>query len=202
MHVMIDIETLGTTNDSVILQIGAVGFAVGGMDLDGFFADVSVKEQVTIGRKVCGDTLAWWLDATTSNARQAVFTRNDSDMLSFSESLIQLNKYIEKCLIGDTKNNTPNDRVWANSPTFDLAIIRNAMKTCGITPAWKYWQEADVRTIKVVDGIINGTEHKATPKMMEGIDHSAFDDAKNQAMFITNFLQYAQFFKDTGKKII
>jgi hypothetical protein len=197
MHVMIDIETLGTTNDSVILQIGAVGFATNGIDLDGFFADVSVKEQITIGRKVSEDTLAWWLDGVPSNARHAVFTRNDSDMLSFSEALIQLNKYIVKCLNEDTKNNTPYDRVWANSPTFDLGILRNAMKTCAITPAWKYWQEADVRTIKVVDDIINGTEHKTTPKMMEGIDHSALDDAKNQAMFVSNFLQYAQFLKDT-----
>ena len=71
MHVMIDIETLGASHDSVILQIGAVGFSTAGMDA-GLYADVSIEDQICMGRKVDGLTLGWWLDRVSTEARVTV----------------------------------------------------------------------------------------------------------------------------------
>lgn len=189
MHVMIDIETLGTTQDSTILQIGAVGFAKDGMD-PGFYADVTVEDQIAMGRKVDPFTLGWWLDRTSSEARLSVFERRDIDKRSLLHSLVALNQYIKAYLIDDTHNNTKHDKLWANSPAFDLAIIRNAMEMCEIKPVWQYWHEADVRTLKVLDGIVQGVEIKKIPIMREGgIAHNALDDAKNQALYVSHFLE-------------
>lgn len=188
MHVMIDIETLGTTHDSIMLQIGAVGFAIGGMD-PGFYANVTVQDQISLGRKADLNTVAWWLDKTSPEARLSVFERQDIDKKSLRDALEGLNAYIQAYLINDTSNNTPNDRIWANSPAFDLAIIRSAMEMCSITPVWKYWQEADVRTLKLIDGAIQGVEIKKIPtNHTGGILHDALDDAKNQALYVSNFL--------------
>ena len=185
---MIDIETLGTSQDSVILQIGAVGFAAAGMD-PGFYADVTVQDQIAMGRKVDPFTLGWWLDRTSTEARLSVFERRDVDLNSLRVCLEGLNAYIKAYLINDTHNNTKNDKLWANSPSFDLAIIRNAMEMCEINPAWQYWHEADVRTLKVIDGITKNIEIKKIPMMRENsIAHNALDDAKNQALYVTDFL--------------
>ena len=189
MQVMIDIETLGTTQDSVILQIGAVGFAAASMD-PGFYADVTVEDQIAMGRKVDPFTVGWWLDRTSSEARLSVFERRDEDTWTLRNALVGLNEYIKAYLIDDTHNNTKNDKLWANSPAFDLAIIRNAMEMCEIKPAWQYWHEADVRTIKVIDGITKNIEIKKIPMMRENsIAHNALDDAKNQAFYVVDILQ-------------
>lgn len=189
MHVMIDIETLGTSHDSVILQIGAVGFAMDGMDA-GLYADVTVQDQIAMGRKVDPFTLGWWLDRTSAEARLSVFERRDIDLNSLRVCLEKLNAYIKAHLINDTHNNTKHDKLWANSPSFDLEIIRSAMKMCEIKPVWEYWHEADVRTLKVLDGVSQDKEIKKIPMMLdEGVAHCALDDAKNQALYVTSLLK-------------
>lgn len=189
MHVMIDIETLGTSPNAVILQIGAVGFAAGGMD-PGFYSDVTIEDQVHLGRSVDNTTLAWWLDKTLPEARTSVFERRRVDTTSLSQVLNDLNRYIKAYLIDEDVNNTPHDRLWANSPAFDLAIIRNAMEMCSITPSWNYWHEADVRTLKLVDSVNQGIEIKKIPQLrVGGVSHSALDDAKNQALYVNSILE-------------
>lgn len=187
MHVMIDIETLGTKQDSVILQIGAVGFAIGGMD-PGFYADVTVEDQIKMGRTIDPSTVGWWFDKVSSEARVSVFERRHIDTKPLHTCLEKLNEYIKAYLIDDIHNNTSHDKIWANSPTFDLAIIKHAMESCGIIPCWKYWHEADVRTVKTIDNIINGSQLNTMPKVINSIDHSALDDAKNQALYLNYFL--------------
>lgn len=187
MHVMIDIETLGTKQDAVILQIAAIGFAKGGRDSIGFTVDVTIQDQLDLGRTIDPVTVAWWIDKTNPSARENVFGRNKSMPYSLKEALKLLNEYIEKYLLNDTKNNTPEDRIWANSPSFDLAIIRNAMESCGITPCWKYWQEADYRTLKYI-GSVNNIDYKIDPTLANKIPHCAMDDASVQSDYVTSFL--------------
>ena len=72
-HVMIDLETLGTKADSVIISIGAVKFDLDSeqMDDNGFYASVSIDSNLERGRKIDEDTLLWWLQQSTD--AQAVF---------------------------------------------------------------------------------------------------------------------------------
>lgn len=193
---MIDIETLGTTQDAVILQIAAIGFAKDGRDTLGWEGDVTIQDQLDLGRTIDPATVAWWIDKTSPNARENVFGRNETIPYSLKEALELLNNYIEEHLLKDNNNNTSEDRIWANSPAFDLAIIRNAMESCGITPCWKYWQEADYRTLKYIgsanrftDTIPKYPTDQQSNSMLENrTPHCAMDDALVQLEYVTRFL--------------
>ena len=92
-HAMIDIETLGTEPDSVILSVGAVKF-------DPFtFTDPHAKtlwrpsadEQMTADRSVLEDTLKWW-SKQPQHIQDEAFSEDDRQPLVtfFGE----LNKYL------------------------------------------------------------------------------------------------------------
>ncbi len=57
--IMLDLETLGTTADAVILSIGAVKFNLetGKIDDEGFYRSVSVESNLDLGRRISEDTL-------------------------------------------------------------------------------------------------------------------------------------------------
>ena len=63
MDVMLDIETLATPPDSVILTLGAVRFDPKDADGDikgSFYKRLDVDEQLKMGRRVDEETVAWW----------------------------------------------------------------------------------------------------------------------------------------------
>ena len=132
---MIDIETIDTTPDSVILSVGAVKFDP--------FTDVeprhdrlwrvSIDEQLSMGRTVSDSTIAWWAqqDATI---REEAFS--ETDRISITQFTSELNRY----LVGV-------DKIWCQGPQFDMVIIENLYAQMGIHRNWSYWQVSDCRTI-------------------------------------------------------
>jgi hypothetical protein len=63
MDIMLDIETLSTRPDAVVLTIGAVKFSPWASDVntdDGLYVRVNVDEQLELGRHVQQDTIDWW----------------------------------------------------------------------------------------------------------------------------------------------
>ena len=62
--VMIDLETLGTVANSIILSIGAVKFDLNSNHIadDGFYASISIDSNLHAGRQLSESTLLWWLD--------------------------------------------------------------------------------------------------------------------------------------------
>ena len=63
MDVMLDLETLSTRPESVILTLGAVKFSPWGEDIDtenGLYVRVNVDEQLELGRHVLDSTIDWW----------------------------------------------------------------------------------------------------------------------------------------------
>jgi exodeoxyribonuclease VIII len=171
-NVMIDIETLGTTPDTCILQVAAVSWGDGGID-DGISFDLSVTEQVNLGRRVDPRTLSWWMDDKVKpEVRVNVLQRTSPIQLQVGMNL--LNEYIgldkELC-------------VWANPPQFDISIIRSVMEQCGVIPTWKHWQERDLRTLRNVCkdvGIIYDMKNEN--------HHSAYSDARHQALEVTHLM--------------
>lgn len=156
---MIDIETLATDADAVIIQIGATVFPITHQEKNtmvslppDFLCNVSATDQINLNRKIDPKTVAWWLDETTVDARVSVFDRHT--MRSFEDALGILNGYIATVKDISIKNQFSTYGVWANSPTFDLSIIRHAMKQVGIEPSWSYSREYDVRTIKQINTLL------------------------------------------------
>ena len=60
-HLMLDLETLGTTPGCVVLSIGAVEFDLDGIKSE-FRAHIDVDSSTALGLKVDARTVMWWLD--------------------------------------------------------------------------------------------------------------------------------------------
>jgi hypothetical protein len=170
-EVMIDLETLGTAADSVILSIGAVRFDSEGGELgEVFYRRVDIDSCLFYGLHVKGRTLLWWLEQS-EKAREAIYSE---DGISLFDALSDLSDFIQE-----------GDRVWGNGAAFDNAILAYAYSQTGIPTPWPHYNDRCYRTIKnLVPDVRKPT--------FEGIEHNALDDAINQAKHLQAILSSLQ----------
>jgi len=77
-HATIDIETLGTNPDTVVLTIGGIKFNPnedGGLHSE-FYYRVDINEQLESGRSVLESTLDWWSKQDKSVYEEAMSVDN------------------------------------------------------------------------------------------------------------------------------
>lgn len=148
-HLMVDIETLDTVETAVILSIAAVRFDIETGELEddlAYYQLVDIQGQLNKGRTLSADTLTWWMQQSDA-ARKEAF---GDDRCSLSMALNDLHGMF--CSVAK-----PDETfVWANSPSFDLSILKHAYKTVepgfgqlDFLDGWpfKYYNERDVRTL-------------------------------------------------------
>lgn len=161
---MIDLETLGTTADAVIMSIGAVPFNLETAQVsdDGFYVSVSIDSNLEYKRRVDENTLIWWMKQPA--AAQQVFHEPKEHLANALEGL--------RDFIGS------NDyRVWSNGADFDLPMVAHAFTHAGLSVPWKFWNSKCYRTYKGLPGA------KAVPMTTSGVAHNALADAYNQAVY-------------------
>lgn len=165
-NVMIDLETLGTTADAVIISIGAVRFDLNSEKIDdeAFYASVSVESNFVHKRIISEATLQWWMKQ--SPEAQAVF---HEPKISLTSALIELDDWFKNTKIADIC-------VWSNGADFDLPMLAHAYKTSlGEDPPWKFFNSRCFRTYKKLPGA------KGIDGGRPGIKHNALADAIHQA---------------------
>lgn len=177
-HVMVDLETLGTSADAVIMSIGAVRFDLETGDIDdlGFYASVSVDSNLELKRRVSEDTLLWWLKQ--SPAAQKVF---HEPKIELPEALADFSDWL----------GTDDNYMWSNGADFDLPMIAHAYTQARIEVPWKFWNSRCMRTYKNLPGAKN-IKFDA-----EGVKHNALSDAVNQARQV-QLIHAALFSKTTS----
>ena len=164
--VMIDMETLGTSPDSVILAIGACRFNAwkeDEIDDDGFYCVLDINSQTSAGRHIDENTLRWWL--TQSNEAQKVFFEPNKESLDDA-----LQHFIDW---NDKREMHP----WSMGADFDLPMLGHAMHTRGFEIPWQFWNSNCVRTYKKLPGAAE--VFAATERL--GTHHNALHDAIHQA---------------------
>lgn len=167
-HVMIDLETMGTSCIAAPMSLGAVKFDMDGNILDRFHKGISLKSCVAIGMEMDVDTIEWWLKQSKENQERvlALKAENISAVLEkFEGWLHPLNKYMTN--------------VWSHGSVFDIVILENAYKLLGRSSWWKYSSIRDTRTLFDVAGY----EYKAKGS------HDALEDAENQAVAVAKAYQ-------------
>lgn len=176
---MIDVETLGTAADAVILSVGAVKFDLlsDQFDEEGFYGSVSIDSNLDAGRRINEDTLLWWLKQPA--AAQAVFHENK---LSLEQTLIDLSNWL---------GGRRDWKVWSKGPSFDIAMIEHAYKQFGMVPPWDFWNAQCVRTYMDLPGA------KGISAPDEGIKHNALSDAYQQAKTVQAI--HKKIFTDTPR---
>jgi hypothetical protein len=178
-HVMVDLETLGTVADAVILSIGAVRFDLDSSAIDdmGFYASISIDSNLQAKRRIQEDTLLWWLKQDA--AAQEVFH--------------EPKKTLEVALgeFGDWLGNN-EAHVWSNGADFDLPMLAHAYTSFGMEVPWKFWNSNCFRTYKKLPGA------KTIRSAPTGVKHNALSDAYQQAQTL-QMIQHKLFGDGAGK---
>ena len=162
MEVMIDIETTGTRPTSQILTIGAVKFLRSGtVSSATFYVRLWDDERFTTDE----GTMEWWSKLKENVRREAFNKGSGFDVCS---ALQKRSAWYN----GAT-------RVWVNRSNFDIIILENAYRQEEITPPWKFFEVRDLGTLLDITSM----------RLVERNNHTALDDAKNQAKALVQALR-------------
>ena len=133
---MLDLETLATSPDSVILTFGAVKFDPFTTEQDfdtGLYYRIDVDEQIALGRQVDQGTVDWWGSQNEEVREEAL---GEHDRISLEQFTQSLNKFV----VGA-------NRIWAQGPVFDIVILENLYRQLGKPTPWPYYLIRDSRTL-------------------------------------------------------
>lgn len=161
MEIMGDIETLGTSPNSVIVSIGAAMFDLTkGEIVDKFYRVIDIQSCVDAGLVIDPGTVVWWMKQ--SDAARKVFTEQS---FVLPHVLKEFSAWVGK---SDSKC-----RFWGNGATFDNVLVDSAYKAVGLRKPWGYWDDRCYRTVAAM------VPHVKIER--SGTHHNALDDAITQA---------------------
>lgn len=163
MNIMIDLETLGTKPNSAILSIGAVAFDKDGIH-DEFYVNIDLQSSIDFEYDIDSSTVYWWL--SQDKEAGSVLSK---DLLPVGSCMVNLSDFI--------KEHQPTE-IWANSPSFDLVMLKNAFEKQGVEVNWKFWLERDFRTFLSLTG---------AERVYPTVAHNALEDAKAQVQTLINY---------------
>lgn len=160
-QIHIDLETLDTRHTSRILSIGAA------CGTETFYEEVDQAsyEQGELAFTTSNETVAWW------DERGGFQPTKEPITPSQMTSKLAL-------WIGEVTDTVADFEVWANSPSFDCAILMHHFKYYSIAPPWQFYRERDVRTIKALYQHLRLNIQKYTNP------HHALQDAINQQKMV------------------
>ena len=170
MDVMIDLETLGTASDTVVLSIGAVEFDVKTKKLGRtFYCELPIQSQINMGRSITAATLNWWMKQEGS--AQAVL---DAAMSCKDNLDVLVNDF--HTFLGTSRPLS----VWGNGATFDISILESLFKDVNLKAPWAFTHVMDLRTFR---------RFVAKGKKVEvaGVKHNALDDSIAQAKYVMEY---------------
>lgn len=164
---MIDIETLDTGPNAVVLSVGAVLFNLHETDTHelleadekrNFFSVLEFESQIELGRTISASTILWWMAQNKQAQRETFKEQGREDTYN---ALRELRKFI-----GGT-------RPWGNGSSFDNTIMDTLFTAYGVSPP-PFYLHRDLRTLKQLSMI--------DPSANRGVEHSAIEDARYQVL--------------------
>lgn len=165
MHIMIDLETMGTSPDAPIVSIGAVLFDKEGIH-EHFYEVVDLKSAVKAGAVMDPSTVIWWMEQS-DEARGAL----TGEGLPISVALAEFSGWVDFLSNGQTDDVVAG--VWGNGAAFDNVILAEAYKRLDMQVPWPFWKDKCYRTVKNMYPLV-------TIKRV-GTHHNALSDAESQA---------------------
>lgn len=174
MHCMLDLETLGTQHNAVVLAIGAVAFDPVNTrrELHRFYVTIHPKSCVQFGLTMDADTVVWWMQPERAVARDRMMASIAAEGVDLPTALEGFSMWCKQQEIAE---------VWGNGATFDNVILRSAYKSTGQDCPWEYYNDRCYRTEK------NNAPNIKLVRL--GDHHNAVDDAMSQAIHLQNILK-------------
>jgi len=167
-HCMIDLETLSTAPNALVLTLGAVHFDPEANEIgEEFYIRLNVEDQSALGRDIDPNTIDWWAKQDQAAQDEAF---SDEDRVPLKDAIDQFHKFTKGC-----------SAFWSHGSTFDLIILNDIYSQLNKTVPWNYWQMRDTRTIFDIG---------LSPNMNKEGLHNALEDAMRQAKGVQHI--YAQ----------
>ena len=136
---MLDIETLSTSSNAIILTIGALKFERNEnktkllKDMNTFYERVCIDSCTKIGLQKDEDTEKWWKLQNKEVYYEAI---ENKDRIPIEDALRKLSVFLKDCKY-----------VWCQGINFDPIILENAYRKCKIQIPWRYYNLRDTRTV-------------------------------------------------------
>lgn len=159
--VMLDIETLGTSADAVITQIGACYFdRLTGEIGKTFLVNISISSSLAHKFKLDVPTLEWWLSQPPAS-----FLENTESIVF---ALTMFNDFVKHA-----------ETIWCHA-TFDFPLVMEAMKKIEVKSSFHYTIARDIRTLSDLAQMDRvKTKNQKT--------HNALEDCLHQVEYCTPF---------------
>jgi exodeoxyribonuclease VIII len=166
MHIMLDLETMGTRPNAPIIAIGAVTFDADGIGTHSFYRNVDLQSSITAGAIIDPNTVMWWMQQS-DEARAALLAKGATDIVTAMDAF---DGWVDSAT---GHNRDAIQGVWGNGASFDNAIMSESYKRLGFNPPWPFWKDRCYRTAKSM--------FPNVPMERSGTHHNALDDAISQA---------------------
>lgn len=160
-NVMLDIETLSTKPNAVILSIAAVKFAFGSDGIEKFSVNISPSSCKKLGLITSQYTIDWWTKQNPEALKQFM-----KDQIDLSDAIDKLNTFIGP--------NSKDTVFWAHGTSFDFPKLEWSYDVVNKPYPWKYWNIRDTRTVYEIFGIDMRKYERV------GTYHNAIDDCLTQ----------------------
>lgn len=186
LQAAMDIETLSTRANAVVLSIGICFFddetwqpfeEIVENGIEVFFDQ---KEQRFVNRQESASTLQWW----TEQGEKAQRCLNPKKSIHPREFYEVFDDFCQDRNV-NINHVTKNVRWWVRGPHFDISIMDDMFADFNVTPPWKYYKVRDIRTWLECHGF---EDNAKLPKPKTMIPHNALHDAAFDAYMMLQVL--------------
>lgn len=192
INIVIDLETASRYRNAAILSIAAQVFdpmamanhpdnspfpPEGKSPSPQFMAVVNVASCITAGLHFEMDTVRWWSERSDEAKASILATP-----VLLASALEELSKWLDLL----RSHLDCEVRIWCQGTDFDIPILTNAYRVCGLPLPWRHTDVRDARTFILEElEMLFGPEEKPYDRIPamdeEWVTHSALSDARRTA---------------------
>lgn len=192
--VVVDCETFGIGADNVIISIGALrldpmifvqewdlmqplsqSFALIKQHATIFKVQVPLLPSIVEGINIDKEVVKWWLKQDQELLLDNIVLCGD-----LKKPFMEFAEFIQET----PKLSGRPPFIWANSPVFDLNMLRSYYKTLKLEAPFLYWDEQDVRTIRAFFSLF-GLKAPEKDKQVYRV-HDPVEDCLYEATIVMN----------------
>jgi len=174
INVVLDLETLGISEDAAIIQIGC---CIPQFDRIHLPEGISYEFEATIKYEDClnsefakdSATMEWW-EQQDPRARKHVFSGQDSYVDAFDQFVFWL---------GSVRANGSDVAIWGNGADFDNRLLSYSLASFGFNNVWSFRNNRCLRTIKAIFPVSDNFKYDE-----DWIKHTAIGDASYEAKLL------------------
>jgi exodeoxyribonuclease VIII len=173
-HIVLDLETLSTKPNAVVISIGAVALDGQGNFLSVFHQAINPNQP---GRDIDQATVQWW-ESQSAEAQEASYKAKDT--VTPTVAMYMFSAWI--CCVG-----SPEEvKMWGNGSSFDCTILSSLYDQCHELrhpKPWAWWHDRDMRTL-----LDTFPEARDVGEFV-GVKHHALHDAQHEAKQLAKALR-------------